>query len=98
MTLCASISVYDLRSDIKTVCRRLTSEEGLRLFQKDQLPDADQAWHRLVPKEAREVLGKSEVKRQSVLFEVFKSEKDYVADLELVQEVRLCICSSHRCK
>jgi len=33
------------------------------------------------------VLGKNEVKRQSVLFEVFKSEKDYVADLELVQEV-----------
>jgi len=40
-----------------------------------------------VPKEAQEVLGKNEVKRQSVLFEVFKSEKDYVADLELVQEV-----------
>lgn len=58
------------------------------MFQNNQLPDADQEWHRLVPKEAREVLGKDEVKRQSVLFEVFKSEKDYVADLELVQEVR----------
>lgn len=33
------------------------------------------------------MLGKDEVKRQSVLFEVFKSEKDYVFDLELVQEV-----------
>ena len=33
------------------------------------------------------MLGKNEVKRQSVLFEVFKSEKDYVADMELVQEV-----------
>ena len=57
------------------------------MFQNNQLPDADQEWHRLVPKEAREVLGKDEVKRQSVLFEVFKSEKDYVADLELMQEV-----------
>lgn len=40
-------------------------------------------------KEARDVLGKNEVKRQSILFEVFKSEKDYVADLELVREVCL---------
>ena len=47
----------------------------------------DQDWYRLVPKEARDVLGKDEVKRQSVLFEVFKSEKDYVNDLELVREV-----------
>lgn len=69
------------------VYRRLVTEEGLRLFQKDQLPDAEQEWYRLVPKEAQEVLGKDEVKRQSVLFEVFKSEKDYVADLELVREV-----------
>jgi hypothetical protein len=38
-------------------------------------------------KEARNVLDKNEIKRQSVLFEVFKSEKDYVADLELVKEV-----------
>lgn len=63
--------------------------EGLRLFQKDQLPDVDQEWHRLVPKEARNVLDKNEIKRQSVLFEVFKSEKDYVNDLELVKEVCL---------
>jgi len=70
-----------------TVSRRLTTEEGLTLFQKGQLPDTDQDWYRLVPKEARDVLDKNEVKRQSILFEVFKSEKDYVADLELVQEV-----------
>jgi RHO1 GDP-GTP exchange protein 1/2 len=55
----------------------------------DQLPDADQAWHRLVPKEAQDVLGKNEVKRQSILFEVFKSEKEYVTDLGLVREVRM---------
>lgn len=33
------------------------------------------------------MLDKNEIKRQSVLFEVFKSEKDYVNDLELVKEV-----------
>ena len=65
----------------------MATQEGLKLFQEDQLPDADQEWYRLVPKEAQEVLGKSEVKRQSILFEVFKSEKDYVADLGLVREV-----------
>jgi len=35
------------------------------------------------------VLEKNEIKRQSVFFEVFKSEKDYVNDLELVKEVCL---------
>ena len=42
-----------------------------------------------MPPEAREVLDRKEVTRQSILFEIVKSEKDYVADLELVQEVRL---------
>ena len=70
----------------------MATQEGLKLFQEDQLPDADQEWYRLVPKEAQEVLGKSEVKRQSILFEVFKSEKDYVADMGLVREV----CSDYR--
>ena len=35
------------------------------------------------------MLDKDEIKRQSILFEVFKSEKDYVNDLELVKEVCL---------
>jgi RHO1 GDP-GTP exchange protein 1/2 len=39
--------------------------------------------------EAQEVLDKQEVQRQSVLFEVFKSEKDYVFDLDLIHEVIL---------
>jgi hypothetical protein len=37
--------------------------------------------------EAREALGKQEVQRQSVIFEVVTSEKEYVADLEAVKEV-----------
>ncbi|EIW84261.1 hypothetical protein CONPUDRAFT_163433 [Coniophora puteana RWD-64-598 SS2] len=65
----------------------LQSDEGLRRFQKGELSDEDSEWYRLVPQEARDSLGKREVERQSVLFEVFKSERDYVADLELVRQV-----------
>ena len=52
------------------------------------MPENDSEWYRLVPPEAREVLDRKEVQRQSVLFEIIKSERDYVADLELVKEVR----------
>lgn len=65
----------------------LYSEEGLRRFQAGQLAEKDEEWHRLVPPEAQEALGKKEVERQSVLFELFKSERDYVEDLKLVTEV-----------
>jgi hypothetical protein len=61
----------------------------LRLFQAGDLPDNDEEWHKLVPLEAREALGDREVQRQSVLFEVFKSERDYVHDMELVEQVIL---------
>lgn len=59
-------------------------------FQNGNLPDRDEEWYKLVPAEAREALGDREVQRQSVLFEVFKSERDYVHDMELIEEV-LCI-------
>lgn len=65
----------------------LHSDEGLIRFQNGQLAEKDEEWHRLVPHEAREALGKKEVERQSVLFELFKSERDYVEDLKLVTEV-----------
>ena len=65
----------------------LGSSEGIRRFQAGELPEADQQWHRLVPFEAREALGKKEVERQSVIFEVFTSEKGYVSDLESIKEV-----------
>lgn len=67
----------------------IDSEEGLRKFQSGELADNDSEWYRLVPPEAREVLDPQEVQRQSILFEIIKSEKDYVADLELVKEVRV---------
>lgn len=65
----------------------LNSEEGLHLFQSGLLNDRDEEWHRLVPQEAQAALGKREVERQSTIFEVFKSEKDYTFDLASVEEV-----------
>lgn len=71
----------------------MESEEGLRRFQAGELPESDEEWHRLVPPGAREVLDGKEVQRQSVLFEVIKSERDYVHDLELVKEVLVLLLS-----
>ncbi|KAI0058174.1 hypothetical protein BV25DRAFT_1891692 [Artomyces pyxidatus] len=65
----------------------LDSEEGLSRFQAGDIPEQDEEWYRFVPPEAREAVGKHEVERQSVMFEIFKSEKEYVSDLELVQEI-----------
>lgn len=67
----------------------MDSDEALVKFHRGQLTENEEEWYRLVPPEAREVLDRKEVTRQSILFEIVKSEKDYVADLELVQEVRL---------
>ncbi|KAI0359880.1 hypothetical protein OH77DRAFT_1419213 [Trametes cingulata] len=78
-------TVRDLSSELSDLT--IDSEEALRKFQSGELRDDDEEWHRLVPPEAREVLDKKEVQRQSILFEIIKSEKDYVSDLELVKEV-----------
>ena len=57
------------------------------------MPETDQEWYKLVPASAREVLDKREVTRQSILFEIIKSERDYVNDLLLVKEVLLSLVS-----
>jgi len=66
----------------------LDSAAGLELFQSGQIPESEQEWGRFIPPQALEVLGKKEVERQSVLFEVFKSELDYVNDLQIIKDVR----------
>lgn len=65
----------------------LDSAEGIRQFQSGKLDEQNEEWYKLVPPEARNVLDKKEVHRQSALFEFMKSERDYVGDLELVQDV-----------
>lgn len=61
--------------------------DGLRLFQTGRVPDTQAEWYNFVPKAAVESLGKAEVERQSVIFELVKAEQEYVEDLRLVQEV-----------
>ncbi|KAL1739958.1 hypothetical protein HDZ31DRAFT_48462 [Schizophyllum fasciatum] len=83
-------SVYDrsvdsLSKDLEGVS--LDSEEGLRRFQCHELAGPDEEWHKLVPEAAREALGNDEVQRQSILFEIIKSERDYASDLEAVRDV-----------
>ncbi|KAF9025814.1 hypothetical protein BDZ89DRAFT_1068060 [Hymenopellis radicata] len=62
----------DSHGDVDSVARELSaqsleSEEGIRQFQAGKLSENEQEWHRL-----------QEVQRQSVMFEVCKSERDYV--------------------
>jgi RHO1 GDP-GTP exchange protein 1/2 len=73
--------------NVKKGCS-LDSATGLELFQSGKIPESEQEWDRFVPPQALEALGKNEVERQSVLFEVFKSELDYVNDLQIMEEVR----------
>ncbi|PVG04419.1 hypothetical protein CPB86DRAFT_810233 [Serendipita vermifera] len=64
-------------------------QDAIKKFQQGQLNENEEEWHRLVDPEARASLESQEVKRQSVIFEAIKSEKDYVADLEALQDVFL---------
>lgn len=88
----------ELRYGIKSFCQRracelirslgsLDSSAGLASFQAGKVPESQQEWARFVPPQALEALGKKEVERQSALFEVFKSELDYVNDLRTIQDV-----------
>ncbi|KAH8994939.1 hypothetical protein EDB92DRAFT_1814889 [Lactarius akahatsu] len=71
---------------LTTMCT-LDSPAGLESFQAGNVPESQQEWARFVPPQALEALGKKEVERQSALFEVFKSELDYVNDLRIIQDV-----------
>ena len=73
----------------------LDSAARLELFQSGKIPVSEQEWDRFLPPQALEALGKKEVERQSVLFEVFKSELDYVNDLRTIEDVRCIKCLYH---
>lgn len=72
------------------------SEEGVERFQQGKLLEKDEDWYRLVPDEARDVIGKQEVQRQSVIFEVLKSEREYTSDLQAVVDVSEFPIFDHR--
>ena len=69
----------------------LTTPTALYHFQTHTHPpphaSAD-SWHQFVPASLIESLGPKEVQRQSSFFELIGAERDYVRDLELVEEVR----------
>ncbi|KZT57930.1 hypothetical protein CALCODRAFT_495589 [Calocera cornea HHB12733] len=70
-------------------------EDGIQRFQSGALANDEAEWHRLVPKEAIDALPKKEVQRQSIIFEIIKSEREYVADLTAVQDVFIAsLCSA----
>lgn len=77
--------LYFLKHTHSNCCLSLV--DLLSRFQNGKLDDQDQEWHMLVSTEAQVALGKQEVRRQSIMFEIIKGERDYVADLELVQTV-----------
>ncbi|KAF8312518.1 hypothetical protein DL93DRAFT_2229023 [Clavulina sp. PMI_390] len=62
-------------------------QNGLDKFQDGTLEEKNCEWHRLVSVEFRESLPSNDIARQSVIFEVIKSERDYVRDLALVEEI-----------
>ena len=59
-------------------------ENGLTQFQNSNLLNRDKEWH-IAPGKAQEAPGDHEVQQQSTLFEVIKSERDYVHDMELIK-------------
>lgn len=62
-------------------------QDTIKKFQAGKLSENDEEWARLVDAEAKASLPPREVKRQAVIFEVIKSEKDYVSDLEVLRDV-----------
>ncbi|KAJ3518484.1 hypothetical protein NMY22_g13650 [Coprinellus aureogranulatus] len=65
----------------------LDMDENVTRFQNGELPEQDQEWHRLVPAEALSALDSTEIKRQGLIFELLKAEREYVSDLETMDEV-----------
>lgn len=59
----------------------------MQRFQAGELSPAEEEWYRLVPREAVKVFDKKEVQRQCGLFEIIKSEKEYVEDMKTALEV-----------
>ena len=79
-----------------TQFRYSQDQDSIRTFQENQFGEGDEQWDRLVPEEARASLSEREVNRQGAIFEIIKSEKEYVADLETLQVVSSTLSRVHR--
>ncbi|TDL23713.1 Dbl domain-containing protein [Rickenella mellea] len=67
--------------------RGLSTVAQLRTFQSamGKGPTGKLEWHDLVPMEIRSAMTKQETKRQSIIFELIKTEMQYVKDLEHIE-------------
>lgn len=63
--------------------------ELIERFQEGDLPEEMEEWDKLCPDSIRTSLSKKEIQRQSTIFEVIKSERDYTLDLQLIDNVHL---------
>ncbi|KAG8688757.1 hypothetical protein FRC08_011275, partial [Ceratobasidium sp. 394] len=59
-----------------------TTRDKLTLFQTAAIPGFDD-WAAVVPGEARNILDKHEVQRQSIIYELIKTERNYVIMLQI---------------
>lgn len=69
--------------------------QKLKDWQAGLLP-ASLEWFELVPAETRSALADKEVERQGLLWEIFRSEQEYVKNLEgglNVSFLLRCLCS-----
>ncbi|KAG9039251.1 hypothetical protein FRB95_011836 [Tulasnella sp. JGI-2019a] len=71
----------------KQLSQTQAQNERIKEFQEGALPEEDEEWHRLCTPELRTSLPKAEVQRQSTIFEVVKSERDYVLDLQMIESI-----------
>ncbi|KAG8792825.1 hypothetical protein FRC12_004768 [Ceratobasidium sp. 428] len=59
-----------------------TTQDRLSLFQTASIPGFDD-WAAVVPGEVREILDKHEIQRQSIIYELIKTERNYVIMLQI---------------
>ncbi|KAG9123304.1 hypothetical protein FRC07_015127 [Ceratobasidium sp. 392] len=59
-----------------------TTQDRLSLFQTAAIPGFDD-WAAVVPEEVRHILDKHEIQRQSIIYELVKTERNYVIMLQI---------------
>ncbi|KAG9088881.1 hypothetical protein FRC06_001802 [Ceratobasidium sp. 370] len=71
-----------------------TTRDKLTLFQTAAISGFDD-WAAVVPDEARHILDKHEIQRQSIIYELIKTERNYVIMLQIFLYVSIAARSSH---
>ncbi|KIJ55471.1 hypothetical protein M422DRAFT_151724 [Sphaerobolus stellatus SS14] len=79
----------DFLQEAVQAIRKLSGIAHIRTFQSAMLrgPTAKLEWYDLVSPEVKEKLGKHEIARQGLIFELIKGEMEYVKDLENIESI-----------